>query len=240
MLFNSSEFFIFFAVIASGFFVLGRFHQRVALGWLVLGSLFFYGWWNPPYLVLMVGSILFNFTCGRLLYHKRSKAVLMVGVLVNLFAIGYFKYYDFFMSSVSWALGDTYHLAHIILPLGISFFTFQQIVYLVDAYQHETSERNLIDYALFVSFFPQLIAGPIVHHKDLLPQFKESTTFRPSKSAVYTGLTIFFLGLFKKVVVADGLAPYANAVFNHADGGGIVTFFDGWGGGAGIHNAVVL
>lgn len=162
MLFNSLEFFIFFAVITCGFFVLGRFHQRVALGYLVLGSLFFYGWWYPPYLVLIIGSILFNYLLGRLLHKQRRKAVLIVGVLINLSAIGYFKYYDFFMSSICMALGDTYHLANIILPLGISFFTFQQIAYLVDVYQHKTSERNLVDYALFVSFFPQLIAGPIV------------------------------------------------------------------------------
>jgi len=230
MLFNSSEFFIFFAIAACGFFLFGRFQQRVALGWLVLCSLFFYGWWNPPYLLLMVASILFNYGCGWLLYRRKSKVVLFFGVGLNLVTIGYFKYYDFFLSSWHSTQGTNYNLVHIILPLGISFFTFQQIAYLVDAYVHKAGERNLIDYALFVSFFPQLIAGPIVHHQDLLPQFKEARTFRPSRAAIYTGLSIFFLGLFKKVVVADGLSPYASAVFNHADAGGAVTFFEGWGG----------
>ncbi|MDA9590039.1 MBOAT family protein [Opitutales bacterium] len=230
MLFNSLEFFIFFVVTAVGFFSLGRFNMRAALGWLVLCSLFFYGWWNPPYVLLIVGSILFNYVCGWSLYRRRSKVVLVFGVALNLCAIGYFKYYDFFLSSMAWGMGTDYNFANIILPLGISFFTFQQVAYLVDAYVHEAGEKNLIDYALFVSFFPQLIAGPIVHHQDLLPQFKQDETFRPRAGAIYTGLTIFFIGLFKKVVVADGVAPYANAVFNYADAGGGVTFFEAWGG----------
>lgn len=230
MLFNSSEFFIFFAIAACGFFLLGRVQQRVALGWLVLCSLFFYGWWNPPYVVLIVGSILFNYVCGWSLYRRRSKAVLVFGVALNLCAIGYFKYYDFFLSSMAWGMGTDYNFTNIILPLGISFFTFQQVAYLVDAYVHEAGEKNLIDYALFVSFFPQLIAGPIVHHQDLLPQFKKEETFRPRKAAIYAGLTIFFIGLFKKVVVADGISPFANAVFDFADAGGAVTFFEAWGG----------
>lgn len=230
MLFNSTEFFIFFVVTALGFFALGRFRQRLALGWLVLCSLIFYGWWNPPYLILISASILINYWLGRVLYQNRSKPIMLAGVAANLFAIGYFKYYNFFLSSASWMLGNDYNFSNIILPLGISFFTFQQIAYLVDAYSHQTGERNLIDYSLFVSFFPQLIAGPIVHHKDLLPQFKEDVTFRPRREAIFTGLTIFFLGLFKKVVVADGIAPFASAVFNHADTGGSLTFFEAWGG----------
>lgn len=196
----------------------------------MLCSLYFYGWWNPSYVLLILGSIGFNFTLGRMLCRRHSRCLLGFGVAGNLLAIGYFKYYDFFLSSISSSLGQNYNFAHVILPLGISFFTFQQIAYLVDVSRGQARESNFVDYALFVSFFPQLIAGPIVHHQELLPQFKEASTFRPKKEAIFTGLTIFFLGLFKKVVVADGIAPYANAVFNHADAGGTVTFFEGWGG----------
>lgn len=230
MLFNSVEFFVFFTSTICGFFILGSFKQQFALGWLVICSLFFYGWWNPPFVLLILGSITFNFIVGRLLSQRRNRTLLIFGVVANLLAIGYFKYCNFFITSLSWALSDDFNMQAIILPLGISFFTFQQIAYLADAYTRQTQENNFINYALFVSFFPQLIAGPIVHHGDILPQFKQASTFRPHKSAILTGFVIFFLGLFKKVVVADGLAPYANAVFNHADEGGVVTFFEGWGG----------
>ncbi|WOO42924.1 MBOAT family O-acyltransferase [Rubellicoccus peritrichatus] len=230
MLFNSSDFFVFFGLTVCGFFLIGRFQHRIALGWLVLCSLLFYGWWNPPYLILIVASLVFNYFCGWHIYQKKARMALWLGVSANLLTIAYFKYYDFFLSSAAWVLGNEYRAANIILPLGISFFTFQQIAYLVDAYHKEAGERNFLNYSLFVSFFPQLIAGPIVHHQELLPQFRNSAIFKPQKEAVYTGLTIFFLGLFKKVVVADGVAPYANAVFDHADMGGSVSFFEAWGG----------
>jgi D-alanyl-lipoteichoic acid acyltransferase DltB (MBOAT superfamily) len=224
VLFNSSVFlFAFLPLTLLAFYVLGGLGKlRTAIAVLVLASLFFYGWWNPIYLPLILGSMLTNYFIGRSLQKlrlagsTRLKPLLIVGITFNLGLLGYFKYANFFAGNLNWALGTDYNLAHIVLPLAISFFTFQQIAYLADVYQGKAQEIDLLRYALFVTFFPQLIAGPIVHHQEMMPQFRSSAvgTFRLNNLVV--GSTIFVIGLFKKVVLADGVAPYANTIFSGA------------------------
>lgn len=236
MLFNSYEFiFAFLPLTLLGFFLLGRWgKQRAAIAWLVLASLFFYGWWNPPYLVLLILSIVLNFLLGGWLVKSSQgglgprRLFLAVGIAANIGSIGYFKYANFFVDNLNAVGGTDYHLATIILPLAISFFTFQQITFLIDSYRGLTTENSFLNYCLFVSFFPQLIAGPIVHHSEMLPQFAQAKTFRFRPSNVTIGLTIFALGLFKKAVLADGIAVYANPVFDAADAGQAFTFLEAW------------
>ena len=161
---------------------------------------------------------------------SRAKTILVAGIAANLGLLGYYKYANFFVDNLNALLGNNLILETIILPLAISFFTFQQIAYLVDAYRGETHEYSFLHYALFVTFFPQLIAGPIVHHHEMLPQFARSTIYRLKAEHLAVGLTIFTLGLFKKVVLADGVAVYATPVFNAAEAGTALTFFEAWGG----------
>ncbi len=234
MLFNSYVFVLLFLPLSVlGFLGFARWgHRHLAIGWLVLASLFFYGWWNPPYLGLILGSILFNYTVGLVLARPGlpRKALLVLGVAVNLSLLGYFKYANFFVNNLNAAAGTHLHLAPIVLPLAISFFTFQQITYLVDSFRGETHEYNFLHYCLFVTFFPQLIAGPIVHHREMLPQFKRDEIYRFHHDSLAVGLTIFIFGLFRKVVLADTLALYATPVFTLAREGGVPTFFEAWGG----------
>ena len=230
MLFNSYEFIILFLPIAvllyQGLVSLGN--RRLALSWLVAASLFFYAWWNPVYLGLIVGSMLFNYSVGILLLNKRSKWILVLGVAVNLVLLGYYKYANFFVDNMALLTGADWNLEHIVLPLAISFFTFQQITYLVDTYRHETKEYSFLQYALFVTFFPQLIAGPIVHHSEMMPQFASIRREKVNYQMIAVGLSIFFLGLFKKVVIADRLSPYANEAFMVVQNGDLLTFFEAW------------
>ena len=237
MLFNSYEFiFIFLPIALLGFHLIGNNgHHRIAIAWLVGASLFFYGWWNPVYLGLILFSILFNYATGISLSHSSTnksykKSVLIAGIAVNLLTLGYYKYANFFIDNLN-ALGGTHIVLHeVILPLAISFFTFQQIAYLVDAYKGKTKEYNFLHYCLFVTFFPQLIAGPIVHHKEMLPQFAKEAVYKLRSKNIAIGITIFSLGLFKKVVIADGLSVYATPVFSAAESGVVLTFFEAWAG----------
>ncbi|MGB5338552.1 MAG: MBOAT family protein [Gammaproteobacteria bacterium] len=160
----------------------------------------------------------------------RAKISLALGVMCNLGVLAYFKYAGFFFSNITALTGTSVDLGHIVLPLAISFFTFQQIAYLVDAYKGITQEYRFSHYALFVTFFPQLIAGPIVHHKEMLPQFMHRDTLSPKLENVSIGLSIFFIGLFKKAVLADGVAPYGSSVFDAAAAGETLSFFVAWGG----------
>lgn len=236
MLFNSHIFlFVFLPICLMVFFRLGsRGRHEAALAWLVVASLFFYGWWNPVYLALIGLSIGANFHLGKLISKGRGsaqgKVLLLLGVCFNLGLLFYFKYANFFVNSVNYLFEAGWVLDRIVLPLAISFFTFQQIAYLVDAWQDETHEYNFLHYCLFVTFFPQLIAGPIVHHKEMLSQFGRADVFRPVARNISVGSTIFAIGLFKKVVLADSLAPYATSVFAVADQGGEVLFLDAWAG----------
>ena len=237
MLFNSYEFiFLFLPVTLIGFFSISRLgYRKGAIAWLVAASLFFYGFWNPIYLWLILFSIVFNYSVGIVLaapYARgsrlRKKAVLTVGVTGNLLILGYFKYATFFLDTVNSLTGSQFHIEKIVLPLAISFFTFQQIAYLADVYNNETHERNFLHYCLFVSFFPQLIAGPIVHHKEVLPQFANESIYQFNYERLAIGITIFCIGLFKKVVLADGIAVYANPVFEAAEYTSTLTFLEAW------------
>src|SRR6476659_3950484 len=191
-------------------------------------SLFFYGAWRPIYLLLLLASIAVNFTLGlRMEDPLRRRVVGSFGVALNLAVLCYFKYTNFIFDSVSMLTGAPLPFVNIVLPLGISFFTFQQIAYLVDVMRGAPVERDVVSYTLFVSFFPHLIAGPLVHHAEMIPQFKRGRT---SRSAVLAarGLAIFAAGLFKKVVIADNLAQFVSPVFAHVDAGGGVTTQWAW------------
>lgn len=232
MLFNSAFFiFAFLPVTLFVFHVLGKYNfYNSAIIWLVCASLFFYGWWNPAYLFLILGSMLFNYGVGLSLSKTPRKGILALGVTANLALLGYFKYANFFVENLNALLQDSLHLETVILPLAISFFTFQQIAYLVDAYRGEAKEYRLLHYALFVTFFPQLIAGPIVHHKEMMPQFAKDFIGRINAMHLAIGGTVFAIGLFKKVVLADGIAVYATPIFSAAEAGVELTFFEAWGG----------
>ena len=208
MLFNSAQFiFAFLPITLLGFYFFGsRGHHRKAIIWLVGASLFFYGWWNPAYTLLLLGSILFNYAIGIFLSKNRQKGILVIGVVANLGLLGYFKYANFFVANINTLIGSDIFLSHIILPLAISFFTFQQIIYLFDSYRREAGEYGFLHYCLFVTFFPQLIAGPIVHHREMLPQFATDTLYRLKTENITLGLTIFIIGLFKKMVIIFRIA----------------------------------
>jgi len=185
----------------------------------------------------MMVSILFNYAVGVALGdirhnigHVPGRLVLAFGIAANLALLGYFKYANFFVDNFNHLTGSDFHLEHIVLPLAISFFTFQQIAYLVDAWRGETREYNFLHYCLFVTFFPQLIAGPIVHHREMLPQFARDLVYRFNHEHLAIGVSIFTLGLFKKVMLADNIAAYATPVFNAAEAGTALTFFEAWSG----------
>src|ERR1700693_4366186 len=196
---------------------------RAGIMVLAAASLFFYGAWRPVYLLLLIVSIAVNFALGlRMEDPLRRRAIGTLGVALNLALLCYFKYTNFIFDSLNTLTGAPLPFVNIILPLGISFFTFQQIAYLVDVMRGARVERDIVSYTLFVSFFPHLIAGPLVHHAEMIPQFKRGRT---SRSAVLAarGLAIFAAGLFKKVVIADNLAQFVTPVFAHLDAGGGVT-----------------
>ncbi|MGQ9424889.1 MBOAT family O-acyltransferase [Gilvimarinus sp. F26214L] len=240
MLFNSFEFiFLFLPVVALGFYLI-RAHSgtgNVALGFLVLASLFFYGWWDPRYLLLILASILVNFSIGRSIISLRRKgagkgrAYVALGVGLNLAALGYFKYSGFLLGNLGALTSLDVPLVQVVLPLAISFFTFQQIAYLVDAYRGQCDDYDFVHYCLFVTFFPQLIAGPIVHHSEMMPQF-----LRQRRSDfwndLYLGVSFFSFGLCKKVLIADEIAQWSTPVFAAADGGMAVGSLEAWGGAA--------
>ncbi len=237
MLFSSYSFLFFFLpVTLAGFVLLSRFQgPKSARAWLVLASLFFYGWWNPVYVVLIIASMLFNFTLGRRMGRlsrqgKKTGTALFFGVAANLALLGYFKYANFFVHSVNAVAGTHWDVGSIILPLGISFFTFTQIAYLVDVSRGVVCEYSLENFLLFVTFFPHLIAGPIIHHSQMMPQFAELKTYRFNWHNLAVGLGLLSLGLFKKVVIADQLVENVARVFNAAAGGQGLHFQDAWAG----------
>lgn len=198
---------------------------------MVAASLFFYSWWNVLYLPLILGSILFNFILGTSLSRGENtkgiprKTILITGIVANILLLGYFKYMDFFISNANVVLGSHWELMHIILPLGISFFTFTQIAYLVDAYRNEVKEMDYLNYTLFVTFFPHLLAGPILHHKEMMPQFDAVKNKVLNAKNIAAGLFLFSIGLFKKVVIADTFAQWANAGFSSDSA---LNFFEAW------------
>jgi len=232
MLFNSYIFLlVFLPLTLTGYWVLERLRWRWAMGWLVLSSLFFYAWWNPNpsaawcpfYLLLILASCGANFWCGKVISNttqsRRRFSLMAVGVGANLGLLLYYKYLGFFSVLMNAATGWPQSIPHLVLPLAVSFFTFLQIAYLVDAHRGITKEYNFNDYLLFVTFFPHLIAGPIVHHTELMPQFNPRHA-RPSHRHFAVGMTLLTIGLFKKVVIADALARAATPLFGFAGTGG--------------------
>ena len=219
MVFSSYPFLLLFLpVVLVGYYLLSRvkndIYQRL---FIILASLFFYGYQNVYYLALIVASIGVNYLIALAIQKRREKGAkpfLVLGVLFNVALIGYFKYYDFFVENINLVAGTNFVLKHIMLPLGISFFTFQQLSFLVSVYQGEEKVERLRDYALFVLFFPQLVAGPIVLYSEMIPQFKDSRRryFNPDQFAA--GIYIFSMGLFKKAVLADTLCVLADNGFD--------------------------
>jgi len=206
MLFNSYVFILlFFPLCLLGFYALKRTNDTWAKLWLIGFSLWFYGYFNIRYLCIMVFSIAFNYGMHCLIKKekKKKKFFLITAITGNLMLLFYFKYFDFFIENINRVFGTSFLLQNILLPLGISFFTFQQISFLADTYRGELEECNLIDYVLFVVFFPQLIAGPIVTHEEMLPQFKNLKEKKWDEEQFVKGLFVFVLGLAKKVLIAD-------------------------------------
>jgi alginate O-acetyltransferase complex protein AlgI len=233
MLFNSLRFiFIFLPIAMLGFHLLGKIGRRSVIAWLALSSVVFYAWWKPVFVLFLLGSIVVNYLVSLLIAaaeegSPRRRQILALGISVNLLALIYFKYL--------YKLLLTLHALHlaplpahaVLLPLGISFFTFTQISYLVDLAQGQAERQDLLSYILFVTFFPHLIAGPILHHKEMMPQFAAGRRFRLIPADVSLGLTWFIMGLGKKVLIADKLAGDANSAFAHA---GTQTATSAWAG----------
>jgi alginate O-acetyltransferase complex protein AlgI len=237
MLFNSATFiFVFLPITLVGYYALNALQlDRMAIAWLVLASAVFYAWFSVRYLALLAVLIVFNYLAGVLLardFHagRRRPALLAFGIAVNLGVLGYFKYTNFFIHNVNLLFGTDFLMRQIILPIGISFFTFQKIAYLVDAYRGETEEYDFLDFSLFVMYFPQLIAGPIVHHKEMIPQFARSAGRGFNIQDLAAGLVLFTIGLIKKVVFADTLVSLADPVFAAAQGQHIPSLSDAWSG----------
>jgi D-alanyl-lipoteichoic acid acyltransferase DltB (MBOAT superfamily) len=238
MLFNSYEFiFLFLPLAVAGFAIIGaRAGVRAALGWLTLASVGFYAWWNPIYVLLLFASLGANYALGSTLAAqaadkgKGSRLLLGAGIAGNLAVLAYFKYAGFLIANFDALTGANYAVVNIILPLGVSFITFQKIAFLVDSWSGDVKRVDFLHFALFVTFFPQLIAGPIVHHAEIIPQFEGRKDARIRSSDVAIGVTIFCIGLFKKAILADGLSAYANPVFAAAATGERLDFFQAWGG----------
>lgn len=242
MLFNSYAFlFLFLPVAWLGFFALARVSRFWSATWMALASVLFYGSWDSAYLYLLLGSIMANHGFGRWLVRLRSlqadaavKNVLRLAVATNLSLLAYFKYANFFLDSVNAVTGQHWSIGAVLLPMGISFFTFTQIAFLVDTAQGKVKEQNVVHYLLFVTFFPHLIAGPVLHHKDMMPQFADESTYRVNWQNMATGLLLLTVGLCKKVLWADSLAPYATGIFDAVGSGGgapvLPTVYEAWAG----------
>lgn len=231
MLFNSYPFiFLFFPIVLAGYFLLGRTRfNKLANLWLVLASLAFYGYWDISFLPLLLGSILVNYTLsGGILRGKRLNRLLQqkiffgLGLFFNLGLLGIYKYLDFFLENIN-LLGANVPLLHLILPLGISFFTITQILYLLDCYAGVAKDHDFINYALFVSFFPHLLAGPILYHKPMMEQFSNSELRHLNWDNMASGLSLFIIGLTKKVVIADSLISFIAQGFSHPENLTMVT-----------------
>lgn len=236
MLFNSIEFLFFLPICLAGVYLLECLGRRgLVLAWLLLCSLFFYGWFKPSYLLLLGASVFTNYLVGGRILRangiqasRASKSWLVLGVVFNLALLGWFKYAGFFAETIANLTGADWSLPQILLPIGISFYTFQQIAYLMDCRDGIAHRTDFLKYSLFVSYFPQLIAGPIVHPNTLLSQFEDRRVFAFESSRFLEGLTIFILGLAKKVVLADAFGVWASEGFGAAQAGHVLSFFEAW------------
>jgi D-alanyl-lipoteichoic acid acyltransferase DltB (MBOAT superfamily) len=233
MLFSTFSFILGFlpAVFLVYFYLNKKKRILAAKVWLILSSLFFYSWWNVVYLPLIISSVLFNFyiTNAMLKVEETSKmskkSLLLVGLIFNVGLLFYFKYMDFFIENVNALTQSEIDLLHLALPLGISFYTLQQIAFIVDSYEGLVKKKNFLDYTLFVVFFPQLIAGPIVHYKEVMPQFESLKGKIFNHTNIALGLFVFSLGLFKKVIIADTFATWVHKGFDVEH---TLSLFDAW------------
>ena len=223
MLFNSYVFMLaFLPLTLLIYFLLGRLPERIQLNklFLVLASFVFYGYNNPSYVPIIVGSILVNYVLSQMMLASKKKIIrlplMLLGLGLNLGVLFYFKYHDFFADNMNAFFGTNFALYRLALPLGISFFTFQQLSYVIDSYRRTVPRYNILDYALFVTFFPQLVAGPIVLHSEIVPQFADKKNRHFNFDNFAPGLYAFALGLFKKVIVADTFGIAVEAGFADA------------------------
>ncbi|HET7865480.1 MAG TPA: MBOAT family protein, partial [Burkholderiaceae bacterium] len=227
MLFHSYEFiFIFFPLVLIAFFAIGPRHVTAAGGFLALASLFFYAWWSVAALPMLVGSIIGNFLAGRALVPRAGrtapwrKLLLVASITANLALLSVFKYADFFVSNINSGLAllglSPLPLLHVVLPVGISFYTFTQIAFLVDCWQGRVNETRFVHYVLFVTYFPHLVAGPVLHHAQMMPQFANPSIYRINHQNLALGITLFTIGLAKKLLIADPLGQAADLVFGQA------------------------
>ena len=239
MLFNSYEFiFVFLPVVLAGCFVLARFAgAQAAQLWLTAASLYFYGSWNLRYLPLLLGSVVFNYGVARLLVRTpdegRKRALILGAAAVNLALLGYYKYTNYFLGTVNDVVGTRFVVEQILLPLGISFYTFQQLTLLVDIGRGTIERFRFRDFLLFVTFYPHLIAGPIVHHREMMPQF-QAADYRMRAENLAVGLTLFAVGLFKKAVLADGIANQVVPLYSIANSGQEMSLLYAWGAAVGF------
>jgi alginate O-acetyltransferase complex protein AlgI len=236
MLFNSYGFLcVFLPAALLGFYLLGSVSRISAIRWVILASVVFYGCWRPVNILIIAPSIAINFVLASILLRlneaegsrRTSKALLLLGISFNVIFLGIFKYTDFVTGSINDVFGASLVLQHIILPLGISFITFQKIGFLVDVQAGRIRSFTLQDYCTFVLFFPQLIAGPIVHYREMMPQFHR-TSCRFDKENFAVGLTLLFFGFFKKVVLADSIAQYVSPIYDHPAAAGGTSLLLAW------------
>lgn len=238
MLFNSYSFiFLFLPATLLGFLAVNRLNSRkTSLTWLVVCSMTFYGIWNPVNLYVILPSIAVNYGFALAIRaalnrgesgERLATALTTLGVIANICFLGYFKYKNFFIESVNDVFGTQWNLYAVFLPLGISFITFQKIAFLLDIRSGAIKRFDLFDFLVFVFFFPQLIAGPIVHYREMMPQF-EKLDSRLNLENIAIGVCLFSMGLFKKVILADGIAAYASPSFNAAASGEVISFFPAW------------
>jgi len=236
MLFNSYEFiFAFLPVTLAGFFLLGLRSRNLAMGWIIVVSVAFYAWWRPINVLIIAPSILVNFVLARWLLRLTAdqnraglaRLVLLLGIAFNVAFLGYFKYVNFLATAANDLVGTNFVLTQVVLPLGISFITFQKIAFLIDVHGRRIPWFSLRDYCLFVLFFPQLIAGPIVHYREMMPQFQQAPC-RWEQENIAVGLSLFAFGLFKKIVLADGISEYVTPIYESAAAGTEITFFPAW------------
>lgn len=236
MLFNTSVFvFIFMPVVLAGFFLIAQKSHQGSIVWLAIASIFFYAYWSIAALPILVISICINYWFGIQLSKsdmKYRRAMLILAIAINLLALGYYKYVNFFIDNINDIRDfmdlDPLNPVAIALPIAMSFFTFTQIAFLIDSYQDKVKERNFIQYTLFVSFFPHLLAGPLIHHKQMMPQFSMSENFVIQKDKVAIGLAIFAIGLAKKVLIADTLNSYLSGFYSSLAQGSKPNFLASW------------
>jgi len=239
VLFNSYTFiFVFFPIVWTGFFLIGRRNTRAAAGFLGLASLFFYGWWSVAALPLLLGSVCLNYWFGLQVSPRegvgdqRRKHMLVLALAANLVVLAVFKYANFFVDNVNDGLSaagiSPLPVLDIALPIGISFYTFTQIAFIVDCWQGKVLERRFVHYLLFVTYFPHLVAGPVLHHAQMMPQFARASTYRPDPDKIALGLAIFTFGLSKKLLLGDPLGRAADLVFHGAANGIAPTLYSAW------------